>query len=370
MVKIVDVVLKLFERELPVANYGPSNPLTGGKNVLGLLSIHTDEGLVGHSMLGAPYRTARIDAESLIIALKPLLIGRDPLDREAIYSSMLQASRHTTWRCIGAVDVALWDLGGKIAGLPVYKLIGAYRHEMPAYASSVGFKDAESYIADAQAVRDAGYRAYKIHPPREGWRKDVQVCADVRAAMGDEYTLMLDSSWVYNYTDALRVGREIEELGFYWFEDPLEKDDVYNSRKLREQLRIPIMATQDSPGAFHAYTPWLTERATDYLRGDVAVKGGITGCLKIAHLAEAFRLNFEMHQGGNSINNFANLHVMCAIPNSELFEVLLPDEIMKYGVLNDLSVSRDGIVKAPTAPGIGAEIDFELIDRTTIAELR
>ena len=100
-------------------------------------------------------------------------------------------------------------------------------------------------------------------------------------------------------------------------------------------------------------------QATDFLRGDVAVKGGITTLVKTAHLAEAFRMNFEVHHGGNSLNNFANLHVIMAIRNTEFFEVLLPDAMQKYGLAEDITVDRDGLVHAPTGPGLGDEIDFD-----------
>ena len=110
-------------------------------------------------------------------------------------------------------------------------------------------------------------------------------------------------------------------------------------------------------------------QATDYLRGDVAVKGGITTLVKTAHLAEAFRMTYEIHHGGNSLNNVANLHVACAIRNTTYFEVLLPDGAHKYGLAQEIEVGRDGLVHAPTGPGLGAEIDFELIERKTIAVL-
>jgi L-alanine-DL-glutamate epimerase-like enolase superfamily enzyme len=108
------------------------------------------------------------------------------------------------------------------------------------------------------------------------------------------------------------------------------------------------------------------QQATDYLRGDVAVKGGITACVKTAHLAEAFHMNYEIHHGGNSLNNIANLHVMCGIPNTEFFEVILPDDVQKYGIVNDLEVGRDGMVQVPQGPGLGAEIDFDIIERNRI----
>jgi L-alanine-DL-glutamate epimerase-like enolase superfamily enzyme len=101
----------------------------------------------------------------------------------------------------------------------------------------------------------------------------------------------------------------------------------------------------------------------------VAVKGGITTLVKTAHLAEAFRMNYEVHHGGNSLNNVANLHVIASIRNTEFFEVLLPDGAQKYGLVNDITVGRDGLVHVPNEPGLGATIDFDLIERKKVAVL-
>ena len=363
--KIVDLTVTMFERSIPTASYGRHTLPGTGKLTMGLVTITTDEGIEGHAFLGSPVRTAELDAASLIIALKSVVIGRDPLQREAIYKDLARRSGLSTWRCVGAIDVALWDIAGKVANLPIYKLIGGFREKAPAYASSPGWADVSHYIDEAIAVKALGYAAYKVHPPRLDWEADVKVARAVRQAVGDDYRLMFDSTGVYTYPDALRVGRELEELGYYWFEDPLPFEDIYNYTKLKQKLDIQVVATELSPGAFHAYEPWVSQKATDALRGDVALKGGITACLKTAHLAEAFRLNYELHHGGNSLNNVANLHVFCAIPNTEYFEVVLPDEAQKCGLVVDLSVGGDGFVHVPQGPGLGVEIDFDLIRKST-----
>ena len=366
--KITDLTVTIFSREIPRVVSGPHNPIVQGRSTLGIVTIHTDEGLKGYGMIGGSSKPAEFDAHSLIVALKPILIGQNPLNREAIYKKLLQRSRHTTWRCIGAVDVALWDLGGKIAGLPIYQLLGAARDKVPAYASSPGMDDPEEYVEQAQEVRSRGYKAYKLHPPRVGYQKDILACQKVRQAIGDDYTLMLDSSWMYDFTEAMKVGRAIEELKYYWFEDPLAEDDIYNYVKLRQKLDIPLMATEHSPGSFHSAPAWITAQATDYLRGDVAAKGGITDCIKTAHLAEAYRMNYEMHHGGNSINNIANLHVMCAINNSELFECHLSHH--PCGVVNEIVVDAQGMIAVPTGPGLGIELDTDFIKKNTVTEMR
>lgn len=366
-VKITDLTVTIFSRELPEIISGPHNPVVKGKSNLGIVTIHTDEGVTGYGMVGGSSKPPEYDVHSMLVSLKPLLIGQDPLDREAIYNKMLWRARHTTWRCIGAIDVALWDLAGKIAGLPIYKLLGAARNKVPAYASSPGIAEPEGYVEQVFEVKERGFKGYKIHPPRVGWQKDVLACQAVRKAIGDEYMLMLDSSWMYDFTEAMRVGRAIEDLNFYWFEDPLAEDDIYNYTKLGQKLDIPLMATEHSPGSFHSYAAWIEARATHYLRGDVAAKGGITDCIKSAHLAEAFRMNYEMHHGGNSINNIANLHVMCAIRNSEFFEVHLSHH--PCGVVNEIDIDSDGMITVPDGPGLGINLDKDYIKANTVAEL-
>ena len=361
--KITDLSITMFEREIAKASYGRHTLPGTGKTSLALVTIKTDEGVEGHAFLGSPVRPAELDAASLIIALKPVVLGRDPLQREAIYKDLARRAGLSTWRCVGAIDVALWDIAGKVAGLPIHQLIGGFCDKAPAYASSPGWADVGNYVEEAKAVKELGYAAYKVHPPRLGMEGDLAVARAVRKAVGDDYRLMFDSTGVYTYPQALRVGRELEELGYYWFEDPLPFEDIYNYTKLKQKLDIQVVATELSPGAFHAYEPWVSQKATDALRGDVALKGGITACLKTAHLAEAFRLNYELHHGGNSLNNVANLHVFCAIPNTEYFEVVLPDEAQKCGLINDLVVGNDGFVHVPTGPGLGVDIDFELIGR-------
>jgi L-alanine-DL-glutamate epimerase-like enolase superfamily enzyme len=367
--RITDVTVTLFAwDELPAIEYSPHNPRIAGTSQLGLVTVRTDQGVEGHAFLGSAMRSAELDAVSLVRVLKPMVMGEDPLDRERLYAQLWKRHRLTTLRCIGAMDVALWDIAGTIAGLPLYKLMGAHRKSIPAYASSPGLDSVEAYIDQALEMKAQGFAAYKIHPPTN-WEEDIRLCAAVRQAVGDDYRLMLDSMWAYTYGQALRVGRAIEALNYYWYEDPLAEDDIYNCVKLKEKLHIPIMATEYSPGGFHSYAIWVTSGATDYLRGDVAVKGGITACLKAAHLAEAFQMNFEIHHGGNSLNNVANLHLALAIPNTEYLEVLLPDQAQKFGLLEDLRVDPKGLVHAIDQPGLGAAIDFELIRRKTVAVL-
>jgi L-alanine-DL-glutamate epimerase-like enolase superfamily enzyme len=338
-----------------------------GSSALGLLRIRTDDGVEGNAFLGSASNSATTDGQGLITHLKPVLMGKDPMHREALVAELWKKQRPAGVRAIGAVDVALWDLIGKAMGQPIHRLLGTYREAVPAYASSAVLPSAAAYAEQALEFKAAGWTAYKIHPPTQ-WQADIKVCEAVRKAVGD-YTIMLDSTWAYDFPAALRVGRAVQEMGYYWYEDPLHDQDIYNYVKLKQQLAIPILATEYPIAGLESYQPWIMLQATDFLRGDVAVKGGITTLVKTAHLAEAFRMNYEVHHGGNSLNNVANLHVIASIRNTTFFEVLLPDGAQKYGLEQDIVVGRDGMVHVPNSPGLGAAIDFKLIERKKMAVL-
>ncbi len=369
--KIVDVSVTVFKwAGLAPVTYTRQSTPAGGEAHLGLVTIHTDGGVDGHAFLGSSFRPVDIDLRGLVDVLKPLLIGKDPLDREELFRSMISRARAVMMRTIGAVDVALWDIAGKVAGLPVHRLIGTARSKVPAYASSSTLQSVEAYVEQANEVKASGYRGYKMHPPHDR-AQHVKMLERVRAAVGDDFPLMFDPSMIYDFADAVRIGRVLERLGYLWFEDPLPIDDMYNYTKLCAALDVAVMATEYSHGGFHGYAQWITARATDALRGDVAVKGGITACLKGAHLAEGFGMKFELHHGGNSLNNVANVHVALAIANCDWFEVLLPHGAQKYGLVRDLDIDADGMMTLPgEGPGLGAEIDFDLIRRNTASIVR
>jgi len=367
--RIDAVELTLFAwDDIPPTRYSQGAQISSGKSNLGLLRISTDAGLEGHAFLGSAYNPAETDAAALIRVLKPILMGRDPRAREDLHAEMRMRQRVAGLRTIGACDTALWDIAAKAAGMPLYRLFGSDRSAMPAYASSSILGSRDEYAGEAAQFKSHGWQAYKIHPPQNPV-EDIRICESVRRAVGDDYPLMLDSTWSYSYDEALKVGRAVERLGYLWFEDPLNEEDIYSYVKLKQKLDIPILATEYPPGDLGTYAIWLTERATDGLRGDIPLKGGLTTMLKTAHLAEAFHMNYEVHHGGNSLNNMAQLHFACALPNTTYFEVLLPHGAHKYGVLNDIQVGRDGLAHCPQVPGIGANIDFDLVKRKEIAKL-
>lgn len=367
--KIVDLDITIFAwpNLEDTAYHGPATQ--GRETDLGLVRIVSDQGLIGEAFLGSHMKPASLDAANIVRWLKPILLGENPLDRERLNAKMHQVVRLVGMRVIGALDVALWDLGAKAAKMPLYKFLGGFKDSIPAYCSSPRLKSTKDYVDQALELKGAGWTAYKIHPPMSPDR-DIEVCGAVREAVGSGFRLMLDSTWAYEYVDALRVGRAIQELDYYWYEDPLADNDIYNYVKLRQKLEIPLMATEYPVGSLRDYAVWITERATDYLRGDVPNKGGITTMMKTAHLAEAFGMRYEIHHSGNSLNNLANLHVSLALRNCEMFEVLLPDGAHKYGLIEELEIDSKGLLHAPEGDGLGALIDYGMIDARTKEVLR
>jgi L-alanine-DL-glutamate epimerase-like enolase superfamily enzyme len=365
--KITDLRITIFNWKSPVWRTGATS--FGGNRLLGVVTVQTDAGVEGHAFLGSSRQGANLLAGPLLEFIKPAIVGGNPLDIGAIWHRMWKMNRSVSTNAIGAVDIALWDIAGKVANLPIHRLLGTCRDRVLAYASSPWLSAPEAYAEEVRHFKSLGWTAYKIHPQGNP-RDDIKICQAVRRAVGEDMILMLDSAWAYGYEDAVRVGRAIEELDYFWYEDPLVEEDIYNYIKLRNKLDIPIMATEYVPGRLYGMALWVQQMATDILRGDVAVFGGITPLLKIAHLAEAFRMKCEIHHGGNSLNNVANLHVTMAINNCDYYEVFPSTGANKFGLVQDIEVDDKGLVYAPEKAGLGFEIDWGLVKRETVQVLK
>ncbi len=365
--KITNVKVEMFNWKSEPWRTGVGTTF-GDTRQLGIVTVETDEGVKGNAFLGSSRMGANHLAPGLIEFIKPIVMGRNPQDIGAIWWDMWKMNRSVSTYVIGAIDICLWDINGKIAGQPIHRLLGTCKDSVPVYSSTAYHETKEEYAEEAIRFKEMGWQAHKIHPHGNPMY-DIEICRAVREAVGDDMKLMLDSMWAYQYEDAMRVGRAIEELNYYWYEDPLVEEDIYNYIKLHQKLDIPIMSTEYAPGRYYGMTSWITQYATDILRGDVAVTGGITPMVRLCHLAEGFNMKCEIHHGGNSLNNVANLHITMAVPNCEFFEFFPCTGDNMYGLVNDIDMTG-GVVYAPTEPGLGYEIDWELVAReyTGVAE--
>jgi len=345
-----------------------------------LLTIETDDGAKGHAF-GAPEVIRRHVVEGF--AAKALL-GQDPFDRERLWRDMAVRQRGSagqlTDRALAVVEHALWDLAGRKLGLPVHKLIGGFRDKVLAYGSTMcgddqagGLSTPEDFARFAEKLVARGYKAIKLHtwmPPisfAPDPKMDVKACAAVREAVGPGIALMLDGYHWYSRTDALYIGRELEKLAFTWFEEPMEEDSIESYVWLASNLSIPILGPEALAGKFLSRAAWAKEGACDILRAGAPGVGGIGPCLKVAHLAESFGMNCEVHGNGAP-----NLNVIGAIRNCDWYErgLLHPfldyDDVPPYlGSLVD-PMDRGGYVPLPTRPGLGEDIRFDYIEANTV----
>jgi len=367
--KISDVEISVVTN--PLAHMVTAG-IKGGKAAhdVVFIRIKTDEGLEGHSFAWGG-RSGVATAHLIGSIIRPLLVGQDPLERERLWQQIKQMDRWWGFLPIyahGPIDVALWDLGAKAVGLPLYRFLGAYRTKLPAYASSLILPSTEAFVDQAISYRNMGYHAYKIHPWGDSVR-DVEAYRALRSELGDEMVLMTDPVAGYTQQQALKIGRELEKLNYYWFEEPLSDYDLYGYQELARSLEIPIAGVESTPGGLFGTTQYLTQRAVDIVRSDVSWKGGVTGLMKTAALCEAFGVNCEIHTTTNALLDLANLHVSCAIKNCEYFEILIPQDPFCFGVKNPIRIDTEGFVHVPDQPGLGAEIDFDLLDNNLICKV-
>ena len=358
--KITNVKVDMFNWDSKPWRTGVGTSF-GKSRQLGVVTVETDEGISGNAFLGSSRVGADHFAPGLIEFIKPIVMGRNPQDIGAIWWDLWKMNRSVSTYVIGAIDICLWDINGKIADQPIHRLLGTCKEIVPVYSSTAYHETKEEYAEEAIRFKDMGWTAHKIHPHGDP-KYDIEISKAVRDAVGADMKLMLDSMWAYQYEDAMRVGRAIEDLNFYWYEDPLVEEDLYNYVKLHQKLDIPIMSTEYAPGRYYGMTQWITQYATDILRGDVAVTGGITPMIRLCHLAEGFNMKCEIHHGGNSLNNVANLHITMAVPNCEFFEFFPCTGANMYGLVEDIQLDG-GFVHAPTKPGLGYEIDWDLLNK-------
>ena len=331
--------------------------------------IVTDEGVEGLAMGGAP---------AMLDTARHILVGEDPLARERIWQRLRQFQRLRSAmlhdRSLSAIDLALWDLAGRLTGLPVYKLMGAYRDKVPAYASTMcgddipgGLDTPEAYADFAEACVAQGYKAFKLHtwmaPFGPDAKHDVEACAAVRERVGPDIHLMLDCNHDYGRMEALYIGRALEELGYHWLEEPMNESSMSSYIWLSDQLAIPVVGPETAGGHFYNRAEWIVNHATDVSRYDVFL-GGLTPLMKCIHLCEAHGVALEVHGGGHG-----NLHALGAmgIPG-EYYERGLLHPHYEYEAAQPWFASRcddvdaEGSVTLPQAPGLGLDLDWDYIN--------
>jgi len=381
MIKITDVKIQILKIERPIAEIAEVPDRRKGTRFihrmtdkrkscyLPFIKVLTDVGVEGNSM-GFWWVAGRGQAETILSTYKSLLLNEDPLNRERIWRKLWKANRlnNSPQTILGPIDVAIWDLIGKYLGQPVYKLLGGYRSKVQAYGNSGLNITPEDYKEVLKRRKEQGFKAYKLttqHEPKQA----IQICEETREEAGDDMELMYDAVESFDYQEALRVGKVLEELDYYWFEEPVQDYDLYNLVRLREKLSIPICGTEVVEGSHYLTVEYLIRGAVDIVRSDVLLKGGISGVMKTANLCDSFGVNCEIHASHNPALEFANLHAVCAIHNCDFYEVWGGGDWRDFGVKNSLQIDREGYIHVPQKPGLGMELDWDRIENMTVGEM-
>jgi D-galactarolactone cycloisomerase len=336
----------------------------GGGNYL---EIHTDEGLVGIGPAMDP---------SLLPIVNEQLAGKNPFDVEAHAARLQYYGRGRPRRGTAGVDVALWDLLGKASGKPLYKLWGGAKEKVIPYASTIQLSTCERTPLLADELLDEGWKAIKLRLHHATLEEDVQSAEAVRTHVGGRMELMADAnqaqspgSWQpgvrWDLARAVETARQLERLRYGWLEEPLPRYAFDLLGELNRLVELSIAGGENNAG-LHEFR-WMLERGVyDILQPDSLVSGGVTELRKIGALAEAFGKRVVPHHGGGGIGTIAHLHLVASWPHAPYLELLHDPPIGSYRhrfaiFRNPPTVDATGHMSVPQGPGLGVEIDPDLV---------
>jgi L-alanine-DL-glutamate epimerase-like enolase superfamily enzyme len=324
-----------------------------------ILRMDTDEGIIGVTKLGDGEAVASLTRRRL-----KTLFGQDPMMTEKLWTMIWEIDRveEMNMAHLGIVDLLAWDIKSKKAGLPVYQMIGGNDPKVQVYASTVTWNTMDEYDRHIKECIDEGFTAFKLHAWGDA-TEDARLCRNLRKWAGDDAILMFDGSAGWDLTTSLSFGRALEDLNFYWYEEPMREFNITTYRKLCQGLKIPVLAAETSDGAHWNAATWIDNDALDMMRTSTFYKGGITGALKIAHLAEAHSIKAQVHGMG-----LPNAQLCAAIPNNDFYEQLVysSDHIKSLKARAELPITA-GFITVPDTPGLGFDVDWKALEKTAIA---
>ena len=342
-----------------------------------IVRITMDNGLVGYGEAKAPV-APEATREIVRGLLAPVVLGADPLDIDVLWERMYSTMRlraHTSGfllEAISGVDIALWDLVGKILAVPAYKLLGgAFREKVIVYASGLpGLKDphdtrARQHLQDeACALVIRGFRAIKL-AIGFGVQADIATVEAVREAVGESVWLLCDAAGNYDLDQAGRLGRALEKRGVGWLEAPLPPEQVDGYAQLARALDLPIAT--DLVSTRYQVRDFLVRSAVDIVQPDVCRAGGLSECRRIAQLADVFGAGFAPHVSiGSAIHIAASAHLAVATPNFVIMEYWVGENPLGDAVLTEPLRLEHGFLHLPPRPGLGLNLNEEALLRYVV----
>lgn len=339
-----------------------------------IVKVHTDEGITGIGE--CIVRLTPTATRDIVETIKPVLIGKDPRDVEVLWELMyaiMMNRGHTKGfyiEAISGIDIALWDAVGKYEGVPVWKLLGGLHNDpIKCYASSIRFRGLETSIQEAKDYVSMGYDAMKIKIGKN-MRQDIELVGAIRDAVGPDVKLMVDANCGYDVATAIRVGKELEQFNLDWYEEPITPDDLEGYRKIANTIQIPI-AAGEAEFTRYGFRDLIEKGGVSIIQPNVSRAGGFTECKKIQAIASAHHIPYAPHTGSTAIVCLAaSMQLAAHLPNFLVYEYMRSDwnKNQKNPLRHELAkepfeVFKDGYLEVPTKPGIGMELNEEVVQK-------
>ncbi|MDG1104355.1 MAG: mandelate racemase/muconate lactonizing enzyme family protein [Ascidiaceihabitans sp.] len=355
-----------------------------------LVEVQTDEGITGWGECFGPGNVALANKGIVEKVIQPMVVGMNPMDRDVVWHKVYNLLRDhgqkgMPMQALSGVDIALWDIAGKSASLPLHQLIGgAHRNDVPCYGYGMMLRDepvedlAARFADESAAIKDMGFVAAKMKVGF-GPKPDVKLCKAVRRSVGEEYRFMVDANHCYTTPDAFYVGRALDELDAYWFEEPIAPEDLDGYRELRAGLRLNIS------GGEAEFNRWgwrniLENRGLDIAQPEVCALGGVSEYLRVLALCHAHFTPVINHVWGSAIAVATNLQLLAAMPSMpgglHPWEPMLEFDTTDNKFRDDLLVepldiqsqvkAKNGRVAVPLGHGIGVEPDRDFIKHYSV----
>lgn len=339
-------------------------PITNGLHTyetsdMSIVKIETDAGITGFGV-GRPRPGEREFRKQFL----ETLVGKDPTMTEAIWASLwspkMSGRRGYETRALSSIDIALWDIKAKLAGLPLYRLLGGFRQNIPIYiaggyySTGKGHKELQEEMASYVAL---GATAVKMKVGAVSIKEDAARVKAVREAIGPDTRLLLDANCAYRYYDSINFIRRVEEFEPFWFEEAVQPDDYEGFKKIAAMTTVPL-ATGENEYTKHGFRDLIATQAVAILNPDARYMGGVTEFMKVAGMAQAHGLDICPHG-----DQQAHLHLLAAIPNARLLE-FYPQKVnaMASGIYKYApKLNADGTVTVPEMPGAGLDPNEDVL---------
>jgi len=331
-----------------------------------LIRVDTDVGIFG---LGSASGNGELVEAIVAKVLKPLLLGLDPTDIDAVWDKAYVRGGHKEFgtRGVGVValsgaDIALWDILGKARGVPLYQLLGGKRRDkVPVYATALYPEEPSKVVKRARAFAEQGFHGVKI---KVGFDldQDVRIVRAVRQELGKDFVVMTDANQGYSVEVARKASDAFADCGAFWLEEPLFVEDIEGHALLRKKGRTPI-AVGENLNMLYGFENFIVRGAVDFVQPDVARAGGITEIKKIAALAARHNVPVSFHTWGDGVALAASVHLSAAIENCIVMELDYTYNPLREELLREPFRVKDGFLLPPEKPGLGIELDPNALER-------